>query len=136
MSTGTVPLLPGGRPLAEGVVADAAFWQRQCQAAVPDLNETINALTENRDGPFIEIGLGQALSELGKQKKPHCLWLSSLDRSPDEWQLLLASLAEAYVNGIDLNWARLDESISAIAFSYRLIAFNGSVIGSQKETRS
>ena len=102
---------PDGQPLAEGTVFDAAYWQRQVQAAVPDPRETINALTEDRVGPFIEIGLGQELSNLAKQIKPHSLWLTSMSGKGDEWQLLLTSLAEAYVNGIEVNWAKLDESI-------------------------
>ena len=106
-----IAVWPDGRPPAEGAVFDAAYWQRQFQAAVPDPREIINALTENRDGPFIEIGLGRELSKLAKQIKPHSLWLPSMSGRGDEWQSLLRSLAEAYVNGVDVNWAKLDESI-------------------------
>jgi len=102
---------PGGRPLAQGAVFDAAYWQRQFQAAVLDPRDIINALTEDRVGPFIEIGLGRELSKLAGQIKPHSLWLPSLNGKGDEWQLLITSVAEAYVNGIDINWAKLDESV-------------------------
>jgi iturin family lipopeptide synthetase A len=101
---------PDGRPIAEGTVFDAAYWRRQFQAAVPDPRETIDALTENRDGPFIEIGTGQELSKLAGQIKPHSPWLPSMSGGGDEWRSLLTSLAEAYINGIDVNWAKLDES--------------------------
>ena len=102
---------PNGRPLAEGAVFDTAYWQRQFQAAVPDARETVNALTEDRNGSFIEIGPGQELSKLARQIKPHSLWLPSMSGKGDEWQLLFASMAEAHVNGLDINWAKLDESI-------------------------
>lgn len=106
-----IAIWPGGRQLAEGVVFDAAYWQRQFQTAVPDARETINALTENCDGPFIEIGLDRELSKLAEQIKPGSPWLPSMSGEGDEWQLLLTSLAGAYVNGIEVNWAKLDESV-------------------------
>lgn len=106
-----IAIWPDGRPLAEGIAFDAAYWQRRFQAAVPDPRETINSLTEDRDGPFIEIGLSRELSKLAGQIKPCSLWLPSMSGKGDEWQLPLASLAVAYVNGIEVNWAKLDESI-------------------------
>jgi iturin family lipopeptide synthetase A len=106
-----IAIWPDGRPLAEGTVFDAAYWQRRFQTAVPEPRETINALTEGRDGLFIEIGSGQELSKLAKEIKPDSPWLPSMSGKGDEWQLLLKSLAGAYVNGIAVNWAKLDESI-------------------------
>ena len=106
-----IAIWPDGRPPAEGTVFDAAYWQRRLQAAVPDARETVNALTENREGPFIEIGAGRELSRLAEEIKPRSLWLPSTGGEGGEWQSLLASLAEAYVNGVEVNWAKLDESV-------------------------
>jgi iturin family lipopeptide synthetase A len=106
-----IAIWPDGRPPAEGTVFDAAYWQRRLQAAVPDARATVNALTENREGPFIEIGPGRELSRLAEEMKPRSLWLPSTGGEGGEWQTLLASLAEAYVNGVEVNWAKLDESV-------------------------
>ena len=106
-----ITLLPGGRPLPEGVSPNAAYWQQRSRMAVSEEIETIRALVEHRDGPFIEMGPGPAISALGKQAKPGSLWLPAMGGKAGECAGLVASLAEGYAGGLDIQWGRLDEGI-------------------------
>ncbi|MBD2773049.1 polyketide synthase [Iningainema tapete] len=63
---------------------------------------------------LVEIGskpilLGMARSCLPDSNK---LWLASLRPEVDDWQVLLASLAELYVHGVSVNWLGFDRDYS------------------------
>jgi acyl transferase domain-containing protein/pimeloyl-ACP methyl ester carboxylesterase len=60
---------------------------------------------------LIEIGPAPHLCEIAKRTVPAegRRLLPSLRRNNDDWRILMRSLAEAYVAGVSINWAGLDE---------------------------
>lgn len=60
---------------------------------------------------FLEIGPKPILLGMGRQCLPdsESLWLPSLHEGIPEWQQLLSSLAQLYIQGVKVNWLGLEQ---------------------------
>lgn len=106
-----IPLVSNltGQMLNIGEKSVAGYWRRHTRAAVL-FSDGMQTLSEQGYNLFVEIGPTASLIGMGKQ----CLsngtlkWLPSLKRGYDDWQVLLQSLAELYMEGLDLDWVAFD----------------------------
>jgi acyl transferase domain-containing protein/acyl-CoA synthetase (AMP-forming)/AMP-acid ligase II/acyl carrier protein len=106
-----IPLISNltGQMLNIGEKVIAGYWRRHTREAVL-FSAGMQTLSEQSYNLFVEIGPTASLIRMGKQ----CLsngtrkWLPSLKRGHDDWHVLLQSLAELYMEGLDLDWAAFD----------------------------
>ncbi|MDF5727328.1 MAG: amino acid adenylation domain-containing protein [Rhizonema sp. PD38] len=99
--------------LATEEVATPEYW---CSHIIKPVRFAASVETLDRLGieTLVEIGpkpilLGMARSCLPDSNK---LWLASLRPEQDDWQVLLASLAELYMHGVSVNWLGFDQDYS------------------------
>lgn len=88
---------------------DARYWREHVRKPVR-FADSINNLYDTGYSVFVEIGPNPTLLSMGQ----HCLpeatgtWLSSLRQGRDDWQTILASLAQLYVLGAEVDWIGFD----------------------------
>jgi acyl transferase domain-containing protein/acyl carrier protein len=94
--------LPGGAP-------DARYWRRHLREPVR-FAEGMESLHQQGYKVFLEVGPHPVLIALAQRSLPETgsLVLTSLRRGKDDWQELMGSLAELYVNGASVDWAGVD----------------------------
>ena len=89
---------------------DARYWRRHSRESVRFM-DGVRALHARGHWMFIEIGAQPVLSALGQQ----CIgglqpvWLPSLSRQREDWAVLLGSLAELHVRGLNIDWSAFDQ---------------------------
>ncbi|MEZ4867748.1 MAG: type I polyketide synthase [Caldilineaceae bacterium] len=86
-------------------VATADYWVRHVREPVHFAQgmTTLHALDVDT---FVEIGPKATLLGLGRRSLPatYGTWLPSLRQGKDEWQQVLESLAQLYVQGVPVDW--------------------------------
>ena len=84
---------------------DAAYWRHNLRNTVR-FSDAIGKLYEQGYRLFVEIGPSPILVRMGSQCVPvgEGNWLPSLREDRDDWQQLLETLGQLYVNGVDVNW--------------------------------
>lgn len=99
--------------LARGEVATPEYWGRHVRRPVRFM-AGMAALHQRGYDAFVEIGPRPILLEMGRQCLPEGvgLWLPSLRRARSDWQVLLQSLGELYVNGAPIDWQSFDREYS------------------------
>lgn len=87
-------------------IATPTYWRRHVREAVQFLAAVQTAHAQGYR-LFVEIGPTPTLLEMGQRCLPKevGLWLPSLRPKYDDWQQLLTSLGELYVQGIAIDWA-------------------------------
>jgi myxalamid-type polyketide synthase MxaB len=97
--------------LAAGEVEQADYWRQQLIEPVK-LSTSIQTLYEQGCELFVEIGPNPSLVEQTKQYFSQDLgtWLPSLDKTHDDWQVLLHSLSNLYMKGLDVNWIEFERN--------------------------
>jgi acyl transferase domain-containing protein/NADP-dependent 3-hydroxy acid dehydrogenase YdfG/acyl carrier protein len=100
--------LTGGQPLPGGA-PDAGYWRRHMREPVR-FADGLAALHRDGHRIFLEVGPHPVLVALAQRSLPEqgTVLLGSLRRGKDDWQELLASLAELYVRGVAVDWAGVD----------------------------
>lgn len=96
--------------IAEGeTVAGADYWCRHIRQPVR-FSASIQTLHEQGCELFVEIGPNTTLIGMGKQCLPQGvgIWLPSLKKGQQDWQVLLQSLAMLYAQGQEVDWVRFD----------------------------
>ncbi|MFQ5984071.1 MAG: aminotransferase class III-fold pyridoxal phosphate-dependent enzyme [Alphaproteobacteria bacterium] len=99
-----------GEILQPGHIFDARYWRRHAREPVR-FAAGMAALSAHDYHLFLELGPNPVLSAMGR----HCLrdgsatWLASLRQGKQDWPVLLDSLAQLYVQGLDVDWAGLDK---------------------------
>jgi malonyl CoA-acyl carrier protein transacylase len=94
---------------ADESITQAQYWLRHVQEPVR-FAQSIKTLDELGYSVFLEIGPKPILLGMGRQ----CLttdagvWLPSLRPGVDDWQQILDSLAQLYVQGIPVDWSGFD----------------------------
>jgi len=85
--------------------ATSDYWVRQVRAPVRFTDATA-ALKAQNITTYIEIGPHPVLLGMGRLCLPdeEGLWLASLRKDANAWQTLLGSVAQLYVQGVDINW--------------------------------
>jgi len=95
--------------LAEEDIATAQYWVNHvCQAV--QFASGMQTLHQLGYEVFVEIGSKPILLGMARQCQPNseALWLPSLRPGFDEWQVLLSSLGQLYVAGVQVDWLEFD----------------------------
>ncbi len=87
-------------------IATAEYWVSHIRKTVK-FADSIDSLNKAGCKIFLEIGPQPTLLSVGSQCLPEqdLTWLPSLRSNQSNWQVLLASLAELFTLGIQINWA-------------------------------
>ena len=91
-------------------IASPEYWCRHLLEPV-QFASSVKYLAEQQVNIFLEIGPRPTLSVMGHQCLPQypCLWLSSLQKDQEDWQILLTSLGQLYLQRIAINWLAFDQ---------------------------
>lgn len=96
--------------IASAEVTTADYWCRHIYQPVR-FAEGMESLQEQNIDIWLEIGPKPVLLGMGRQCLPdhEGLWLPSLKSPQDDWQQLLSSLSQLYLQGIPVNWLGFDQ---------------------------
>jgi acyl transferase domain-containing protein len=103
-------LICGHRGKAAGdEIASPDYWCRQLLEPI-QFSAALAGLEERGYSIFLEISPKPVLLGIGRRLRNGAggLWLSSLRASQSGWQTMLTSLARLYVQGVHVDWQRLD----------------------------
>ncbi|HEX8456607.1 MAG TPA: amino acid adenylation domain-containing protein, partial [Pyrinomonadaceae bacterium] len=111
-----IPLVSNldGRRWEAGFVPDAAYWRRHLRETVR-FSASLETLAAGAGRQiFLEVGPHPVLLAAGKRCLPKdaAVWLPSLQQGADDWQTMLASLAELYLHGAQVDWEGFDGDYS------------------------
>ncbi len=84
---------------------DATYWRHNLRNTVR-FSDSIRKLYEQGYRTFLEIGPSPILVNMGSQCVPpgEGTWLPSIREGKEDWQQLLETTGELYVNGLDIDW--------------------------------
>ncbi|KST70373.1 type I polyketide synthase [Mastigocoleus testarum] len=107
-----------GKLFSPEEIPDAKYWRNHTREAVR-FTVGINTLIEQGYKLFVEIGPKPILCNLGKRYNQDisATWLPSLVEGKDNWQVLLESLSNLYVRGVNVNWQGFEENKLRILLS-------------------
>ena len=100
--------------LAEGEeIAQAAYWCRHILEPVK-FAQSVQTLHEKEYKVFLEIGASPTLLGMGRRCLPdiNAAWLHSLRQGQSDWEQMLGSLAELYMQGAEVDWHEFDRDYS------------------------
>jgi acyl transferase domain-containing protein len=94
-------------------IATPEYWCRHLRQSVK-FAASIDTLHKQNYEIFIEIGPKPVLSGMARQCLPDDvgIWLPSLRQKQNDWQTLLQSLADLYMQGASVNWINFDGDYS------------------------
>ncbi|NUM52062.1 MAG: SDR family NAD(P)-dependent oxidoreductase [Candidatus Hydrogenedentes bacterium] len=108
------PQIPVVSNLYGGVPDDANaftanYWRNHLREAVQFL-DGIKSITGLGFNTFLEVGPQATLSGMGARcvAKDAAVWLPSLAKGQDDWQVILRSLQSLYVAGAKIDWKGFD----------------------------
>ena len=92
-----------------GFAFDGSYWRRHAREAVR-FAEGITAVRARGERLFLEIGPAPTLSAMGRRVvgDDEAKWLPSLRKGRGDWQQMLESAADLYVNGVAMDWSAFD----------------------------
>ncbi|MEW6028989.1 MAG: amino acid adenylation domain-containing protein [Chloroflexota bacterium] len=87
----------------------ARYWRDHIRAEVK-FSAGMQSLANLGIDAFIEMGPAPVLLGMGKRCLPESksAWLPSLRQNQDEWQTILSSLSQLYVQGAEVDWRGFD----------------------------
>ena len=111
-----------GEEISQAVTED--YWCQQVRQCV-QFAPAIETLATQGYNLFIEIGSHPILTRLGQKTlaNPDYLWLSSLQRGQDDWQILLQSVAKLAVSGVNIDWNGYDKDYARLRLPLPTYAF-------------
>ena len=95
-----------GKLITDDSISNAAYWRTQARETVR-FSDGIGALHDEGYHFFLEIGPAPTLIGLARRCGPidaRDIWLPSLRSGRGEWEQMLDSLGQLYVNGQDVDW--------------------------------
>ncbi|TDL93266.1 MgcR [Okeania hirsuta] len=93
---------------ADNSITTAQYWVSHVRQPVK-FAQGMKELSEQGYETFLEIGPKPILLGMGRQCLPEVgVWLPSLRPGVDEWQQLLSSLGQLYVQGVKVDWLGFD----------------------------
>jgi len=95
---------------ADDSIASASYWVNHVSQPVR-FAEGMKTLHEQEYQIFLEIGPKPILLGMGIQclREGVGVWLPSLRPGVDEWQQMVSSLGQLYVQGVHVNWSAFDK---------------------------
>jgi len=102
-----------GRPLEDDPGGMPKYWRRHAREAVR-FADGIASIRESGHRIFIEIGPSPTLIGMARKciSGNDCVMLPSLRRGAEDWQVMLESLGNLYVRGMDVDWTAFDRDYS------------------------
>ncbi|MGF1937066.1 MAG: acyltransferase domain-containing protein [Nostoc sp. ChiQUE02] len=102
-----------GEFMPSGFIPDANYWSRHLRETVQFVSG-INTLAKQGYNSFLEIGPHPTLVNMGKRcfQSENSIWLSCLKKGQQDWQMLLESLGELYINGVNVDWVAFNKPYS------------------------
>ncbi|NES79641.1 MULTISPECIES: type I polyketide synthase [unclassified Okeania] len=99
--------------IADENIATANYWVNHIRQSVK-FAQSMKTLHQEGYSIFLEIGPKPTLLGMVRQCLPEDVgvWLPSLRPNQSDWQQMLQSLAELYVQGVDIDWLRFDQDYS------------------------
>ena len=99
-----------GQLAGEEIVSRSDYWRRHIREPVR-FSVSMQTLHEQGYELFVEIGPHPTLIGMGKQCLPQGvgIWLPSLKRGQEDWQVLLQSIGTLYAQGQNVNWVGFDQ---------------------------
>jgi acyl transferase domain-containing protein len=108
----SLPFVSGasGRPLGADEVANEHYWCRQMHEAV-QFTTGIEHLWEKGYRVYVEVGCHPMLLKMGKRcvRLEGGTWVGSLHEECSEWEILLDSLSQLYLSGVEVDWDSWDQ---------------------------
>ncbi|NEQ80604.1 MAG: acyltransferase domain-containing protein, partial [Moorea sp. SIO2I5] len=98
---------------ADNSIATAKYWVNHVLEPVR-FAQSMETLHQQGCETFLEIGPKPILLGMGRQCLPEevGVWLPSLRPGVEEWQQMLSSLGQLYVQGAKVNWLGFDQYLS------------------------
>lgn len=89
---------------------DAAYWRRHVRNAVR-FADGMQTVARQQVHGMLEVGPTTSLLGMARRVLPELrtLWLPSLRKGQDDWQVLLGSLSKLYVLGAKVDWKGFDQ---------------------------
>ena len=104
-----------GRLITDDSISNASYWRKHARQTVR-FSEGIKVLHEEGYHFFLEIGPTPTLLGLARRCEPVStadVWLPSLRAGRNDWEQMLESLAQLYVNGLDVDWEAFENVYKA-----------------------
>ena len=98
-----------GKPAALDVIGRASYWRDHLRQPVR-FAQSVQSLDQLGITHYLEIGPHPVLVGMGAAcvDPDRSVWLPSLRREHDDWDVILDSLQTLYVAGADVDWAGFD----------------------------
>lgn len=96
---------------ADESITTAEYWLRHAREPVK-FAQSMETLHQQGDFLFVEIGAKPILLGMGRQCLPRNVgvWLPSLRPGIEDWQQILCSLGQMYVQGVKVDWLGFDSN--------------------------
>ncbi|NEO71583.1 type I polyketide synthase [Moorena sp. SIO3H5] len=96
---------------ADNSIATGKYWVNHVRQPVQFV-QSMKTLHQEGSELFLEIGPKPILLGMGRQCLPEEIgvWLPSLRPGVDEWQQMLSSLGQLYVQGAKVDWFKFDQN--------------------------
>jgi amino acid adenylation domain-containing protein len=108
-----IPLISNytGEMFKPGEIPDASYWRQHLREPI-QFAKGVQALAQHGCEIFVEIGPSNTLLGMVKKclAKKTYVWLPSLKKGEDDWQVILNSLAVLETQGVDVNWDKFDKN--------------------------
>ncbi|AKT38856.1 type I polyketide synthase [Chondromyces crocatus] len=113
-----------GTFIERGEVTTPAYWRRHLRHPVR-FAAGIEALHAQGHQVFLELGPSSTLLAMARRCLPNGVgtWLPSLQKGKDDWQHILSSLGQWYVQGGDVSFSACDAGFDARRVSLPTYAF-------------
>jgi len=102
-----------GKLVEENQVCQASYWCQHVRSAV-QFSASMETLHQEGYNIFLEIGPHPVLLGMGRRclSEDAGIWLPSLRKKIPDWQQLLTSLSELYVQGVEVDWDGFEANYS------------------------
>ncbi|MBD2411750.1 hypothetical protein FACHB389_32915 [Nostoc calcicola FACHB-389] len=101
-----------GKLITNGEMSSASYWVEHIQASVR-FAQGMSALYTAGYRVFLEVGshptlIGMARQDCPEELESNGLWLPSLRKGKEDWQQILESLSQLYLQGVEIDWLIFD----------------------------
>ncbi len=116
-----------GKFIGEEEIQDSNYWTKHIRSAV-NYYDGIKSLVDSGFKIFIEVGPHPSLLSMARAAFPdyEALWLPSLKKENDDWSTILSSVAELYVNGLNIDWKKFESDYNRNKLNLPTYAFQRS----------
>ncbi|MEH2308329.1 SDR family NAD(P)-dependent oxidoreductase [Nostoc sp.] len=97
-----------GKLITNAEMSSASYWVEHIQASV-HFAQGMSALYTAGYKVFLEVGshptlIGMARRDCPEELGSEGLWLASLRKGKEDWQQILESLSQLYLQGVEIDW--------------------------------